>query len=109
MYDDTAESILGSSTRRMNVMTKSKIPRQKPDYVLETLDNEMILYHPGRNQALYLNETASLIWRLCDGNRTSTEIAELLQEAFPEQEARIGDEVETTLQRFVEEDAVELV
>lgn len=92
----------------MNAMAENKKPRQKPDYLLEAVDNDIILYHPGRNKALYLNETASLIWRLCDGNRTTTEIAELLQEAFPEREGAIGEEVATTLQRFVEEGAVEL-
>lgn len=86
-----------------------KKPRQKPDYLLETVDSDIVLYHPGRNKALYLNETASLIWRLCDGNRTTAEITELLQEAFPERGATIADGVETTLQRFVDEGAVELV
>jgi len=93
----------------MYAMTEPKKPRQKPDYLLEAVDNDIVLYHPGRNKALYLNETASVIWRLCDGNRTTAEIAELLQEAFPERDATIGDGVETTLRRFIEEDAVELV
>jgi len=90
-------------------MTEHKKPRQKPDYLLEAVDSDIVLYHPGRNKALYLNETASLIWRLCDGNRTIAEIAELLQEAFPERDSAINDGVESTLRRFVEEDAVELV
>lgn len=89
-------------------MTGHKRPRQRPDYLLEAVDNDLVLYHPGRNKALYLNETASVIWRLCDGNRTPAEIAELLQEAFPEREATIGGDVETTLRKFIEEDAIEL-
>jgi hypothetical protein len=90
-------------------MTADKKPRQKPDYRLETLDHEILLYHPARTQALYLNETASLIWRLCDGHRTTAEIAQLLEEAFPEQAGTVGDEVASTLHRFVEQDAIEFV
>lgn len=90
-------------------MPAVKKPRQKADYRLETLHNEILLYHPARTQALYLNETASVIWRLCDGNRTVAEITRLLEEAFPEQAGTIGTEVESTLRNFVEQDAIELV
>lgn len=84
-------------------------PRPKPDYRIERLDGEILLYHPASTKVMYLNETASLIWRLCDGTRTTADIAGLLQEAFPEQAATIADEVESTLRRFVEQDALELL
>ena len=79
------------------------------DYRLATLDNEILLYHPGRTTVLYLNETASLIWKLCDGSRTTVEITEILEEAFPGQTGQIGDEVTATLRTFVEQDAMEFV
>lgn len=87
----------------------AKKPRPTPDYRLEKLDSEILLYHPARTKVLYLNETASLIWRLCDGIRSTAEITELLQDAFPEQASTIGDEVESTLRSFMEQDAIELV
>jgi hypothetical protein len=89
-------------------MTTRK-PRQNPDYRLAKLDNEILLYHPGRTQVIYLNETASMIWKLCDGKRTTLEITEILQGAFPEDAVRIGDEVKAALRSFVEQDAMELV
>ena len=92
----------------MRIATSRK-PRQKPDYRLAKLDNEILLYHPGRTTVLYLNETASLIWKLCDGSRTTVEITEILEEAFPEQTGQIGDEVKATLRTFVEQDAMEFV
>ena len=82
-------------------------PRKKPDYHVETLDNEILLYLPVNTKALHLNEAASLIWTLCDGTRTSAEIVEILSEAFPEQAATIGAEVEATLRDFVEQGALE--
>jgi hypothetical protein len=87
----------------------NKTPRRRPDYRLEKLGNETLLYHPTRAQALCLNETASLIWGLCDGKRTAAEIVALLREAFPEQGAQIEAEVETSLRRFADQDIVELV
>jgi hypothetical protein len=84
-------------------------PRPKPDYRLEKLDQEVLLYHPASTKALYLSETASLIWSLCDGHRTTGQIVELLTEAFPEEAGTIGGEVEATLRRFVEQDALEFV
>ena len=88
-------------------MTVLKKPRQKPDYRLEKLENEILLYHPAKTQVLYLNETASLIWKLCDGTRTTAEITQLLEDAFPEHAAKIRDEVDSTLRSFVEQDAME--
>jgi hypothetical protein len=87
-----------------------KRPRQKLDYRLERkFGTEVLLYHPASTQALYLNATAALIWELCNGHRTSGEIAELLRGAFPDAGKEIDDEVESTLRNFVEHDAVELV
>ena len=51
----------------MNLDSK---PRRKTDYRLEQLDGEMVLYHPSETKILYFNQTASLIWQLCDGERT---------------------------------------
>ena len=90
-------------------MTVTRRPRQKPDYRLAKLDNEVLLYHPARATVLYLNETASLIWKLCDGKRTTAEIAELIKDAFPEQATKIDDEVKSTLRSFAEQDALEFV
>ena len=55
-------------------MTSVNKPRRKPDYRLEAIDNELLLYHPAETKILYCNETASLIWQLCDGQRTLQEI-----------------------------------
>jgi hypothetical protein len=88
-------------------VTRYQKPRPKPDYRLERLDNEILLYHPAKTTVLYLNETASLIWNLCDGNRTTAEIVELLKDAFPDQAATIDEEVRSTLRRFIEHGAME--
>jgi hypothetical protein len=99
----------GNLAQRTAVTGVIKKPRPRPDYRLETLDDEILLYHPAQTKVLYLNETASLIWKLCDGTRSPEEITELLQDAFPEQASTMRDEVEATLRSFVEHGAIELV
>jgi hypothetical protein len=90
-------------------MSEAKHPRHAPDFRLETLDNEVLLYHPGQTKAVYLNETASLVWNLCDGTRDPAEIVELLQEAFPEAVDQIAADVDRVLQEFASHGAIEYV
>jgi hypothetical protein len=90
----------------MNLESK---PQRKTDYRLEQLDGEMILYHPSETKILYFNQTASLIWQLCDGERTPAEMIRLLSESYPESAGEIADDVQSTLQQFEEQGCVELV
>lgn len=81
-------------------------PKRELDYQLEKIDNELLLYHPGKTQIMYCNETASLIWQLCDGQRSVDEIIALLAEAFPEAIDVIAGDVQATLQQFAEHGAI---
>lgn len=75
-------------------------PRRKADYRLELLDDELLLYHPNQTQILYCNQTASLIWQLCDGQHTAQEITDLLKAAFPQSGEVIAQDVTATLRQF---------
>jgi len=90
-------------------VTPRKTPRHRPDYHLETLKDRIVLYHHGQPQVMQLNETASIIWQLCDGQRTTTQIARLLKDAYPEQASEIDEAVTATLKRFEEQGALEFV
>jgi hypothetical protein len=83
-------------------------PRHKPNYRLEKLDGEILLTHPGTTKTIYLNHTAVLVWQLCTGQYTTTEIAQLLQDAFPDADASIADQVEETLQHLLDHQAIDL-
>jgi hypothetical protein len=85
----------------------TKKPKQKTDYRLETLDDEILLYHPSETKIMYLNPTASIIWGLCDGGRTAQEIILLLQDAYPESASEIAADVEITLDQFIEHGCIE--
>jgi len=84
-------------------------PRRQPDYRLEMIDNELLLFHPTHEKILYCNETASLIWQLCDGQRTVQEITDLLSAAYPEAADVIAGEVQTTLEAFLRHRAIRLL
>lgn len=69
-------------------------PRQHPDVLQAILDDEILVYHPDGMTAFALNETASVIWQLCNGERPVAEIVEILQKAYPEAAATMPREVD---------------
>ena len=81
-------------------------PQRKPDYRLEELDGEILLYHLDQTRILYFNQTASLIWNLCDGKLTVSEMVALLQDAYPEATEAIAADVEATLKTFLDSGAI---
>ena len=96
----------GTGTRASADPTRRKqAPRQTEDYRLETLDGELLLYHPAQTKTLYLNETASLVWNLCNGERTSDEICAILREAFPDA-SDVDADVESTLESLLHSRAI---
>lgn len=84
-------------------------PMQSTDYHLEELDGELLLFHPGQTTLIACNLTASLIWQLCDGQRTTAEIAALLQTAFPDAAETIPTDLATLLQQFKQHGVLDFV
>lgn len=74
---------------------------------VEDAGDEVLIYLPGSDKTLYLNETAALVWRLCDGQRTGAQIAGLLLEAYPEAQAEIQVQVQDALSDFIARGIVE--
>jgi hypothetical protein len=91
------------------MMKQESKPRQKTDYRLEELDGEMVLYHPTETKILYFNQSASLIWQLCDGERTADEMIRLLSATYPESAEEIAADVQATLQQFEQHGCIELL
>jgi hypothetical protein len=88
-------------------MQRSAIPTRRPGYESADLDGEFMLYNTGEAKALYLNETASLIWKLCDGQRTVEAIESLLRDAYPEA-AELSRDVDAAFDTLLEQGAVEI-
>ena len=80
----------------------------KPDYLLEKIDNEITVYHPSLTTSLYMNDSSAVIWELCDGKRTISDIVEMLQEAYPENSRQIKDDVIMIIQQLVDHEIASL-
>ncbi len=90
-------------------MTTETRPRQAPDFKLEKMDDDLLLFHPAQNKIFYCNETAALIWQLCNGERTPAEIGALITAAYPEAAEAIEQQLASTLSQFHEQGAIEYV
>jgi len=86
----------------------NQIPSPLPDFKLQQMDDEIVLYHPAQTRIVYLNQSASLVWSLCDGVRTTQDIIDLLAEAYPDAAGEIPTDVQAAIQQFLENGCIEL-
>jgi hypothetical protein len=64
--------------------------------------------HPAK-QGIYLNETATVIWRLCDGSRSVDDIISVLTEAYPDMVVQVTSDVQNAIDRLVRLGAIKFV
>lgn len=77
-------------------------PARRADLSESELDGEGLLYDEATGQTHRLNQTALAVWRLCDGQRTTRDIAEVLTDAYEVEFDRALDHVEQILVRLAE-------
>lgn len=71
--------------------------------ILETeVDGEISLYDPENENVTILNDTASDVWLLCDGEHSAEEIVNLLASSYGVGTDQIRDEVTRTIDEFME-------
>ena len=90
-------------------MNDADIPRHAAGYRLEDFGDELVLYHFTTTRVVYLNDTASLIWRLCDGQRSIADIKTLIQEAYPSAPGQVEADLQKTMAQLLESGAIELL
>ena len=78
----------------------AKIPVPNPAFELDELDNTLLLFDAATDQIVDLNETAALVWRLCDGERSVGEMMALLEAAYPNSAETIRTELPAIIKRF---------
>lgn len=84
----------------------NKIPRQNQQFRLEEMEDEHLLYNPLHMKTVYLNPSATLVWRLCDGDRTVQQIIDLLVESYPESKQQIPADVRDSVTQLVNNQAL---
>ncbi len=55
---------------------------RKSNIVVQDFGNEILIYDLTENKAFNLNETSAMVWQLCDGNKTVSDIAGNLSGRF---------------------------
>jgi len=76
------------------------IPKKCTGFLIEQMDGETVLLHPAKNIIIHANETAALIWQLCDGNNTEQDIVKILSSTYPDSRDQITRDVPETIQRL---------
>lgn len=87
-------------------MDDYQIPHINSDFKLERFDNEILLYSVIDSTAVYLNETAFLVYGMCASGQSIGEIITLLEEAYPEQKDTIRQDVLSSLEQLIDNGAV---
>jgi hypothetical protein len=73
------------------------VPVPVADVRVETIEGELLLYHPQHTRAIYLNSSAAVIRGLCDGRRRIGEIIALIEASYPESKDHLTEEVFATV------------
>ncbi len=84
----------------MALFSPTYIPKQCNGFIIEKMDGELVLFHPGRNIIIHTNETAALIWQMCDGINSVDQIVDVLSGAYPDAKAEIARDVPDTIQKL---------
>jgi hypothetical protein len=87
-------------------MKDTQRPSLNKAFRLEKFDNEILLYSVTDTKAVYLNDTATLVYGLCDSGQSVGEIIALLEKAYHEQHDAIRGDVTTALQQLLENEAI---
>jgi hypothetical protein len=88
------------------VIDLEAIPNQQQDFQIELIEGETLLYQPQLKRVVYLNESAALVWHLCDGQRSVADIIEFLVNSYPETEDAVRADVIEAIDNLVLENAL---
>ncbi len=84
----------------------SLVLKQASNYISEDMDGQVLLYRVGAHKAVHLNDSAALIWKLCDGSRTLNDVIGVLGEAYPDMRETIAADVRSGARMLLNEGAL---
>ncbi len=77
------------------------VPVPRAGYHLAEMDGEGLLYSHEKTTVFYLNESAAVIWQLCDGQRTVEQIVDILKSAYPDRSHQLDAEICDMIRKFI--------
>ena len=87
-------------------MDPKKRIMKNPGYRMEMIDGEALLYSQQDTKVVSLNQTASLVWEMCDGKNTPEGIISILCETYPGAAGDIPSDVNQVLGLLLEHNAL---
>jgi PqqD family protein of HPr-rel-A system len=78
-------------------MATASKPKVRSDLDIVELDDELVLYDAAQDKVHYLNATAALVFKLCDGSASVWELSTEIGEALGVPEKRVERQVRTLL------------
>ena len=82
-------------------------PRAVARVVEHEVEEDLVLYDPSRDAVHILNTTASVVWWLCDGQRTHEEIVARVADLYGVEPAAVAGDVQEVLCRLRDAGVVE--
>jgi hypothetical protein len=89
-------------------MKETAVPVVNSDYLVEQFDNEVVLFSLNGADVVALNQTAHLVWRLCQESLTVGQIIGLLSDTYPDQAEEIRADVIAALETMADRGIIEL-
>lgn len=83
------------------------IPKQVPGVQIETFGDGVLIYKETVREAAYLNNSAAVIWALCDGKNTMAHIESILLQAYPGGKESIRKDINLTLEKLQQKGVIE--
>ncbi len=87
-------------------MEETDTPIVNEEFIVEKFENEILLYTVADTKAVYLNETAHLVWLLCKENLTIKEMIGALVEQYPDHKEQIPADVMASLESLASSGAI---
>lgn len=91
----------------MNTIRRALAP--SADFQLAELGDESLIFNRATKRTIYLNPAATVIWRLCDGERSVDEIISLLREAYNDPAIDFASDVHSGIEAMLNEGALRWV
>lgn len=74
--------------------------RQRVDVTVREIDGEIVVLDERTGYIHQLNPSASFIWRLCNGENSSHDIAKMMARAFDVDEAIAAKDTDDTIEKL---------
>ncbi len=83
--------------------------RRVPEWLIEDMDGDLLAFNPVSTMTVHLNVPSSVVWRLCDEDRSVADIIDVLTQAYPAQVEQIAHDVVEVIEQLAQQALIEQV